>query len=297
MSIHMVRGDADAINNAFLPWPATGSLVHVTHNRHRYYRALNGEFDVDLPGSTSVLKAVLGLSRENLIQWAVGLEREAVLEAGASVCAQSVKDMMEARAPLFGEEVYREQIEHRMGKARAHQKAMEKAGDIGTDIHALAERWLRTQLGEDPDIVMRTPGSSPEAELAFLAFKDKWTQSGLKPVRMEQSVYDTEWGFAGTIDIVAEHPEKGLGIIDLKSAKGLYTEAHLQVASYMKAGRNFADLKWAELWRLPKVMGNLEVEVKPLGEMYDRTLSEEQCAQMFRAALLLFQGLVHKEEA
>lgn len=267
-------------------WPAPGSLVHVNHGRDRYYRALNGEFDGDLPGATSVLKAVLGLSREALIQWAVGLEREAVLDAASQVWMG---------AEDTGVEGFQSAVMDILGKTRAHQKAMERAGDIGTQIHALAEGWLKAKMEhgvDSPDL----RSQSQEANLAFLAFKDKWTQSGLKPVRMEQSVYDTDWGYAGTIDIVAEHPEKGLGIIDLKSAKGLYTEAHLQVASYLKAGRNFAPLKWAELWRLPKVMGNLEVEVKPLGEMYDRILSPEQCEGMFRAALLLFQGLIHKED-
>lgn len=271
-------------------WPLAGSLVHVSHQKHRYYRALNGEFQGDLPGATSVLKAVLGLSKEPLIQWAVGLEREAVLEAAASVRHASFGDKDEfVRA-----------VEHHLGKARAHQKQLEKAADLGTQIHALAEGWLKAQIGLSPNEIGFVPlpeDIKPEAQLAFLAFKDKWTQSGLKPVLMEQPVYDTEWGFAGTIDIVAEHPEKGLGIVDLKSSKGLYQEMHLQVGSYLKAGKNFADLKWAELWRLPKVMGNLEVEVQPLGKLWDRTLTEEQCMGLFRASLLLFNGLVHKEEA
>lgn len=277
-----IKRDANRMEKVIFggAWPKPGSLVHVTRNRHRYYRALNGEFDGDLPGSTSVLKAVLGLSTENLMDWAALEERKASLKSALKALDASDPDSM-LRLTLGKEGGY------------AHRKRVKEAGDIGTEIHALAENWLKAQIGLDH---LTGVPSNPEAGLAFLAFKDRWQGSGLNPVLVEQPVYDTDWGYAGTIDILAECPQRGLGVIDLKSNKKLYQDKHLQVASYLKAGRNFADLKWAELWRLPKVMGNLEVEVKPLGEMYDRILSPEQCEGMFRAALLLFQGLIHKED-
>ena len=107
-------------------------------------------------------------------------------------------------------------------------------------------------------------------------------------------MWDSAEGYAGTIDIVAEHPANGLGVVDLKTSKGLYTDHHLQVAAYMHAGRNFADLKWAQIVRLPKNLEDPGFEVKPLGALYDRQLGQDQLYSVFKAALTVYKLLVQK---
>lgn len=265
------------------PWPESSQLVHVQHGRHRHYRS--SLFTQDLPGATTVIKAALGLSTEPLVSWAAKVEREACLEA-----AESVYGVTGPETPVAK---FVQRVKDRLGETRQHQKLLDRAADLGSAAHDMI-RWTLTQeLGQDPGA---KPTLSEPSLRAYSAFQEYWRQAGLKAVRMEQPIYDLDWGFAGTIDIVVEHPERGMGVIDIKTSKAVYGEHHVQVASYLKAGRNFADLKWGEVVRLPKTAGD-GFEVVQLGKLYDREVSEAGLLAVFRAALVVFNILVVKEEA
>ena len=175
-----------------------------------------------------------------------------------------------------------------MGTARQHQKQMQKAAEIGTAVHQAVHFYLKgqTEMFDVPGV----PG-----QIAFSAFLEWWKDSGLKAVRMEQPVWDKQDGYAGTIDLIAEHPEKGLGVIDFKTSKSVYDDHHLQVAAYLHAARNFADVKWAQIVRLPKTASDPGFEVKELGSMYGRDLTPERLMEAFRGALAAYRVLIAKD--
>jgi hypothetical protein len=134
----------------------------------------------------------------------------------------------------------------------------------------------------------------PEAsQWAYMAFQDFWKNSGLKAIRSEQLIWDDELGYAGTIDIIADDPKLGPGIIDIKTSKGCYDDHHIQVAAYCHAARKWSDINWAAIVRLPKNTSDPEFEVKSLGSLYGgRVMSEDKLFEAFAGALQAWKILL-----
>lgn len=262
-----------ALEHVYAPWPDPASVAIGT----RGYKTPAG----NLQRVTKFLK-VLGLGTDALVKWSANTERAAVLEAAGETFAAGGHD---------GPPEFIAAVEARIGPARQHQRLITKAGDIGTAAHELVAWTMKDMLGQAQG---PRPVVGEASEWAFMAWEDWWKKSGLAPVRVEQPVWDVAEGYAGTIDLVAEHPTDGLGIIDLKTSKYIYDEHHLQVAAYMHAGRNYADLRWAKIVRVPKSTDDPAFEVRPLGQMYDRTLTEAQLMDCFRAAKTAYNLLVAK---
>lgn len=251
-------------------WPNPATVPIKGKGKSRRYLTPDGEF----PGPTTILK-VLGLSTEALIAWSANEEREAVLAAMVDVMARGHQPLGSLQLAIRNE----------LGKVRAHQRIFAKAAEIGTEAHQAIRATL---LGEPVN-----PLSVPAA-IAWNAARDWWSTSGLKVIRTEQPVWDANLGYAGTIDYVAEHPEDGLGVLDLKTSAGIYPEHHLQVASYLRAGRNFADLRWGLILKVPKTKDG-EFEVRDLGEQAgpgSTDLTEEQLMTAFLAAFEAWKILV-----
>lgn len=259
-------------------WPAHDSCSHIYDGRQRYYRTTEGVF----PGVTSVLK-VLGLSTEGLIGWAAGLEREACL---AAVREAYREELLTHPGHFITPESMTAAVERRLGKERAHAKALEKAGDIGTQVHDRIRWTLAAECGMErgPE-----PQLSEPAMRAFISWTDWWRGSGLKPVRCEQPLWDPVLGYAGTCDLIAEGPS-GLQVLDWKSGKGIYLEYHLQAMAYVHAARRHAPVVSATLVRLPKTAGevfHVERDVETLGDhkYSGRVMSQGQLLEAFTSAL------------
>lgn len=242
------------------------------------------------PSVTSVLK-ILGTATEPLIKWAVGLEREACILA-----AKGVFKAWRDRGVQESPDQFAAVCESVLGKARAHQKALSKAADIGTQVHAKIHWYLKMELGLEPG---EMPELSQPASNAFSAWGEWWVQSGLKAVRMEQPVWHPGLDHAGTIDLVAECPKRGLGLVDFKSSKGIYDEHHIQVAAYKRMGSLFQPLEWAEILHLPKTPGEGfgPDRIVPLGSLYKRTMSEAKLLSAFDGALATYKALWWEDEA
>jgi hypothetical protein len=273
-------------------WPEPKTVPVITHNGQRAY---------DVPGMgpqpsvTTVLK-MLAISfdqekqrkvpgADNLINWAAKQEREAVVEAAAKVYAES-----------YGRDnpnVFISNLAAAIGIEKAHQKAPAKAGDIGTAAHGAIKGWLHARMSGTP-----APDTSylpEEARTAFLGFLEWFQGAGLEPVRLEQPVWSSDLGYAGTIDLVARHKREGLGVVDFKTGKYVYDESHCQVAAYLSAGRTWAPLKWGKIVRLPKTVGDSQVEVKPVGLLADRNLTEYELMTAFIGALAAYRALVWRD--
>jgi hypothetical protein len=183
------------------------------------------------------------------------------------------------------------EIESKVKKAKRSLTEMNKAADIGTTAHRLAENWLRAEAGLEEK--HKGVARIPESVRAFTAFQGKWAEEKLEVVRTEQFICSHRDKVGGTIDIVARCPRRGLGIVDLKTSKYLVADQHVQVAAYFKYAKQHEDIQWAELWRMPKEAGDSGPEVKQLGHYYDmgrdkhvEKLPEELFAAFFSALQL-----------
>jgi hypothetical protein len=270
-------------------WPDLGPNHHVEdrvdREEHRYYRTPDGVF----PGVTTVLK-VLGLSREGLINWAVNLEREACLAAAAyaylETCADSSVSAFDAA------------MKDGLGAERAHQRALTKAGDIGTQAHARVKWFLAQQCGQDPG---PCPVISDQAARAYVSFTDWWAQAGLKPVRVEQPIWHAGLGYAGTGDLIADDSDGFRDIYDFKTGKGIYLEHHLQVRAYVEAAREWSPIRGGKLIRLPKTADDVFMPERDIETMGDwkygkRTFSEDELMAAFRASLIAWNLLKRRPD-
>ena len=262
-------------------WPESGCTTYTNGAGGRYYRALHGEFPVPLPGVTTVEK-IIGTGTNALIAWSANTERAACHEAAADVFAEGTHD--------DGPAGFVAAVEARLGKARSHQKLVSKAADIGTAAHAMIQWTLRKELDLP---VGPKPEMQEASEWAFMAWQDWWKKANLKPVRAEQVIWDTELGYAGSIDAIMEAPDGTLEVWDWKSSKGVYDTHHVQVAAYCHAARNWAPIRAGGIVRIPKVVTDPEFQVVRLGEMYGgKTLTEEQLMDAFRGALACWKILM-----
>jgi len=142
-------------------------------------------------------------------------------------------------------------LEPRLGKQKAHKRQLEKAGEIGSQAHALIEWNLRQRLGQ-------TVGPEPRvvdtAQWAFMAFQDWANGVSLEPIYIEQTVYSRTHGYAGTMDLLAR--VNGVPtLIDFKTGKAIYAEAHLQNVAYQVALKEMGHTgaEAGLIVRLPKV--------------------------------------------
>jgi len=269
-------------------WPEPGSIKIRNRDGVQLYDTPEGEFC----RVTSALKCA-GLGTEGLIKWSANSERAAVLEAAGDVWdgysrAIRVPDMGPDRGDFLSA------TEARLGKTRAHQRLLAKAGDIGSEIHGRIQWHLHRELGLP---VGPEPSLSSPAAIGFSSWRAWWVGAKRKPVRVEQPVWDPEWGYAGTIDLLSEAlpgcpdaPAGSLLLDDWKSSTGIYDTHHMQMAAYLRAANRWAIVVPGRLVHIPKTAGgSLEVVPHELGHLYDgRVLSLDELLMGFKAALTLW---------
>ena len=240
--------------------------------------------------TVTTVEKVLGLGVEGLISWSAKEERKACLEACAEAFAA---DLVE------GPQQFADAVEARLGAARSHQKILTKAAEIGTETHSRINWQMRTELGEDPG---PAPFMSDAATWAWMAFDTFWRESGLRVVRTEQTVWHPTLRYAGSVDIIAEDVKGifggGLGILDLKTSRGVYEAHHVQIASYREAASHWAPMRWGAIARLPKVATDPNFELVMQGDLYGgRKVTQEQLFDVFKACLTIWNTLCRPEGA
>ena len=135
------------------------------------------------------------------------------------------------------ERLYYEVFDSDLEKARFNFKTVsQKALDIGSEVHAKIELYLKEQLkGNHPSgYNMATTIEDEQAQNSFIAFL-KWAEEhNVKPIRLEQTVYSHDGLWAGTLDLNCWLNGKRY-IIDFKTSKAFYPEHRYQVAAYRLA--------------------------------------------------------------
>jgi hypothetical protein len=196
----------------------------------------------EMPSVTSILSVI---GKPALIPWAAKVEREMVIEASANLYHDSYG------TPKLSQAAWILSMQSRLGKMKAHTKELAKASEIGSQAHALIEWTLKAKLLQQPG---PAPRVSDKAQWSFMAWED-WAKSvKLKPLYVEQVVYSRRFGYAGTLDLLAEVDGK-LTVVDWKTGKAVYAEAHLQNAAYRQAIREMGHGNPVQgiIVRLPKV--------------------------------------------
>ena len=169
----------------------------------RFYK-IDGE---SYPSVTTIIKC---LDKPALVPWASKMQREA--DALTAVMAESTR----AAAELI------------LASANAAYAKSAKAADIGTAAHELVEWYL------GGEVEGKRPLATEPAEQCFESWLKWWTGSGLKAVGIETVVHSAMHGYAGRIDLLAEKKGKQY-VLDWKSGKDIYPEAHLQNIAYRAA--------------------------------------------------------------
>lgn len=267
------------------------------------------------PSVTTILGAAI--AKPALIAWSAKEERTAVSEAAADFY-QETAGVAQLPRPM-----YLLGLEQRLGKTKAHLKALAKAAEIGTQAHAAVEWSLKLQrlgiaAGPRPPMV-------EGAELAFNAWQT-WAQAvQLEPILIEQTIWSRTHEYAGTLDLVARLQAPALlavlqqqgpvaptlaawlegrdtvtAVIDLKTSKSIYAEASLQTAAYIRALQEMGHgpVDGGLIVRLPKVTSDpgFEVAIVPPArdlfptflaarQLWQWSYQQEQAYQARRAAV------------
>lgn len=227
----------------------------------RFYEIETENGIVKYPSVTTILSCV---AKPGLIPWAAREERKLVTETAVQLYLDA------PASPKMSKAAFLSTLDKRLGETRAHVRILDKANDIGSQIHALIEWNLRKTLGQ---VVGPEPPITDDGALAFTAYQ-KWADKvDLKPELIEQTVWSHAYKYAGTADFVATMDDgTGTGervrvLGDWKSSKALYPESSLQVAAYATALQEMGhanDGLGALVVRLPKTVKETEPETKIL---------------------------------
>lgn len=167
---------------------------------HRY--EINGR---QVPGVTTIIND--GYPKPALIQWAANETARAAVELAPGELADL--------GPIKGYE------QLRYARYRTNKAAQIR----GTQVHDLAEQLSHGQEVEVP------PELGPYVDSAIKFLDDL----EVKPIRTEQVVASTRYGYCGTFDLYAT-TNRGLVLIDYKTSTGdPYPETALQLAAYAHA--------------------------------------------------------------
>lgn len=232
--------------------PRARSVQHYDRFR-RFYDLPDGRA---FPSVTTILEAA---AKPALVPWAAKVERELVIESAAQLWEDAPV------APKMSRQAFIASLTNRLPKTRAHQKALTKAGEIGGGLHALIEWNLRRELGQE---VGPEPIVKDAALWAFMAWEDFKKRTDFKPRAIEQVVWSTNHGYAGTMDSLAEctlGSERVLVVTDYKTGKAIYGEALLQNTAYVHAMIEMGHLEppcCGLIVRLPKVESDPEPEFR-----------------------------------
>ena len=231
-------------------------------DRSRFYR-IDG---LELPSVTTILEII---AKPGLAPWYAKEERRffetAMLEVLSRPGARDPEYVLSAVAQA-------------VTGVKAADREKQRAATIGTAVHAGIEWHLRRGLGDDPGPEPQLPDA---AAWAVESWRDWAASVTLEPLAIERTVYCTDCGYAGTLDLYAR--VKGVvSVLDWKTGRAIYPEAFLQNVAYRHAARRLGMPSTQGLIvRLSKLLDDPAWEVMPVPATLRLT--------DFRAALQLWR--------
>lgn len=163
------------------------------------------------------------------------------------------------------------------------RRKRDDAADRGTNVHAAVEEYLRSGGTLDAD------EWEPNV-LAHVEQFQRFARDHRPTLRfVETTVYSPRYGYAGTLDMLADLHGRGLWLIDVKTG-GVWPEAALQLCAYRNADYLITGPPW-ERHDMPPVDGCAVLDLKP--DRYDLvavdTSADVLDAFVFAAELAAFR--------
>lgn len=118
-----------------------------------------------------------------------------------------------------------------------YEKFKKEAGDIGTEIHAWCEYFIRHKLGEEGFEKKPELPDKEKNHAVFLGAQSfiEWViENNVEFIHSEKIVYSRDHGYVGSVDIIAKVNGK-LALCDLKSSNDLHNSVRMQMAAYAVA--------------------------------------------------------------
>lgn len=177
------------------------------------------------PGVTGILKVID--KSDALITWAARNTAEAAIELGSD----GLSRLVETVGPIGAVKAL---------SSRSSWKR-DEAASLGTAVHEYADRFMK---GDPLDDV------TPTARARVENYVDWWNSSGWRLRASEAMVINPDFGYGGTLDLLARDRDGRTVLADIKTGKAVYAEAVLQLTAY-------GDAKFIEtangIWEMPKV--------------------------------------------
>ena len=134
-----------------------------------------------------------------------------------------------------------------------------EAAQIGTKVHAWAEILVRDEGAIPTDL----PDDAAIRE-RVRHYAHWWKASGWKLRLSEAMVVDPAAGYGGTFDLLAYDRDGRTVLADIKTGKGIYREAILQLAAYGYAAK-VAPAGSAQAFDMPKIDRYVVLHVSTTG--------------------------------
>lgn len=165
-------------------------------------------YTIDGKSATGVTTALKVIDKPALMTWAAKQVAQRVVDMSG---AQWTELMAQGAHAAFWD------------LARTPDRERNKAAVRGTHVHNFAEKIMR---GEEVAVPEHLYGHVESC----VAFMDEWR---VQPVLVETVVGDYSYGYAGTLDLVADLPDGRRVLFDYKtSASGIWPETALQLSAY-----------------------------------------------------------------
>jgi len=190
--------------------PEMGFFYRETATSHEYY--------YDKKRLTGVTTALNSIAKDSLITWALRLAKEYLLK------------LISGKKQITAEDVENATNEHTLKK--------NQAADIGSTVHEACEEYVKNN--KLPNFQKGTM-----EQKCFDNFYSWWNSSPKKLISSEQRLYNLQYWYAGTCDLIYEEDGK-IWVGDIKTSSARYDRKsnshqlwdrsyHAQTAAYQYA--------------------------------------------------------------
>lgn len=162
------------------------------------------------------------------------MDKPALVPWAANTCAEYVRQHLKPGVAL--DEVEIEEFAESLRKE--WRKVSRRAANTGTVVHAYAEKWARFCMGKGEEPARPVNPAAARGVDAFHSWLDSHTVEFLYA---EKKVYSRQYGYAGTVDLVARI-DGVVTLADYKTSSGWWEEYDAQVAAYREAVEEELDL-------------------------------------------------------
>ena len=242
------------------------NIYRFSKGRHLHELLVDGRWQA-LTGITTVLGII---AKPFLIQWSAN---EAVDYIDKALNEQLESQPIETDLLLWLHDHWKEITKE---AKIAHRKKKEKAGEQGTDIHAIIEKIIKEAIEKNDGVIKNVLHEVPQVQ----RFLEWVVNNNVRFIASELHLYSREHFLGGVVDGVVEiDGEKW--IMDTKTG-GVYAEAFFQMAGYQ--------LMIEELGLYQDIKGHIILGLLKTGEFVEkRSISNEDNKKAFLSALSLYR--------